>query len=97
MVDNNCPDDSGHTALEYLLSTKGHAKVKQFHTSGSRCFILDPKLCQKKPIPKCTPWSRKSVYLGILPQHAGSVALVLNIKTGYISSQFHIVFDNEFT
>ena len=40
---------------------------------------------------------RKAVYLGILPHHLGSVALVLNIKTGYISSQFHIIFDDYFT
>ena len=29
--------------------------------------------------------------------NTGSVALVLNIKTGYISPQFHIVFDDDFT
>ena len=92
-VGNNCPDDSGITALERFSSTKG---VKQFHTFGSPCFILDPKLCQKKSIPKWTPQSRQAVYLGISPQHAGSVALVLNLKTGYISPQFHIVFDNDF-
>ena len=27
----------------------------------------------------------------------GSVALVINIKTGYIALQFHIVFDDDFT
>ena len=29
--------------------------------------------------------------------NTGSVSLVLNIKTGYISLQFHIVFDYDFT
>ena len=52
---NNCPEDSGLTALESFSSTKGHARVKQFHTFGSPCFILDPKLFQKKYIPKWTP------------------------------------------
>ena len=33
----------------------------------------------------------------LFPQHAGSVDLVLNLKTGYISPQFHIVFDEKFT
>ena len=96
-IGNNCPDDSGLTSLEKFSSTKGHARVKQFHTFGSPCFILDPKLCQKKSIPKWTPRSRQAVYLGTSPQHAGSVALVLNLKTGYISPQFHIVFDDDFT
>ena len=71
--------------------------MKQFHTFGSPCFILYPKLFQKKSIPKWIPCSRQAVYLGISPQHAGSVALVLNLKTGYISPQFHIVFDDDFT
>ena len=51
-VVNYCPDDSGLTALERFSSKKRHAKVKQFNTLGSPCFILDPKLCQRKYIPK---------------------------------------------
>ena len=91
-VGNNYPDDSGITALEHFLSTEGYARVKHFHTFGSPCFILDPKIFQKKYIPKWTPRSRQAVYLGISPQHAGSFALVLNLKTVYISPQSHIVF-----
>ena len=93
---NNCPDDSGITALECFSSTKGHARVKQFNTFRSPCFIIDPKLCQKKYIPKRTSKSRQADYIGVSPQHARSVALVLNLKTGYISPQIHIVFDNYF-
>ena len=96
-VGNNCPDESSLTALDPFLSTKVHARVKQFHTFGSPCFILDTKLCQNNYIPKLTTWSRQAVYLGISLQHTGSVALVLNLKTGYISPQFHIVFDDNFT
>ena len=40
---NNCHDEYGIKSLERFLSTKGHARVKQFHTSGLPCFILDPK------------------------------------------------------
>ena len=71
--------------------------MTQFHTFGPPCFILHPKLFQKKFIPKLTPKLRQDVYLGISPQHAGSVTLVLNLKTGYISPQFHIVFGDYFT
>ena len=96
-VVNNCLDESGITALERLSSTKGHARVKQFHNFGSPCFILDPKLRQNKYISKWTPQSIQAVYIGISPQHAVSVALVLNLKTGYISPQFRIVFVDDFT
>ena len=69
--------------------------MKKFHTFGSPCFIPDPNFCQKKYIPKWTPQSIKDIYLVILTHHAGSVALVLKIKTGYISAQFQIVFDDD--
>ena len=94
---NSCRDDSCLAELECFSSTKGHTRVKTFHIFGSPCCILDPKLCQKQYIPKWTPRSRKSVYLDISPQCAGSVALVLNLKSGYISPQFHIIFDDDFT
>ena len=51
-VGNNCPDDSGLTELERFSSTKGHARLKKFHTFGVPCFILDLKICQNKSIPK---------------------------------------------
>ena len=40
--------------------------------------------------------SRLGIYLGHLPCHAGSVALVLNPTTLHISPQFHVAFDDEF-
>ena len=36
------------------------------------------------------------MYLGPSPNHARSVALVLNPRTGHVSPQFHIKFDNFF-
>jgi hypothetical protein len=44
-------------------------------------------------------WKERStpgIYLGFSPLHARSVALVLNPTTGYVSPQFHIVFDPTF-
>jgi hypothetical protein len=37
------------------------------------------------------------VYLGHSPFHAGSVALVFNSNTARVSSQYHIIFDDDFT
>ena len=51
-VGNNFPGNSSLAALDRFSSTKGHARVKQFHTFGSNCFVLGPKLCQNKYIPK---------------------------------------------
>ena len=37
------------------------------------------------------------IYVGRSPFHAGNVALVLNPKTGHVSPQYHVVFDDDFT
>jgi hypothetical protein len=34
------------------------------------------------------------IYVGHSPSHAGSVALVLNSRTGQVSLQIHVVFDD---
>jgi hypothetical protein len=34
--------------------------------------------------------------MGTLPVHADTIALICNLKTGYISPQYHVVFDNSF-
>ena len=47
--------------------------------------------------PKWDPRARAGVYLGHSPSHAGNVSMVLNLKTGHVSSQYHVVFDNQFS
>ena len=47
--------------------------------------------------PKWEPRSHTGIYLGHSPCHAGSVSLVLNLKSGLVSPQFHVVYDDEFT
>ena len=48
-------------------------------------------------VPKWEPRARLGIYLGRSPAHAGNVALVLNPKTGLVSPQYHVVFDDDFT
>ena len=43
------------------------------------------------------PRSRIGVHLGHSHFHAGSVALVFNPTTGHVSSQYHIVIDDDFS
>ena len=38
-----------------------------------------------------------ALHLGLSPKHASTVPLVLNLSTGNISPQFHVVFDDWFT
>ena len=68
-----------------------------FHTWGCPVFILDaPNQSGSIGTPKWSPKSHTGIYLGHSPCHAGSVALVLNLKTGLVSPQFHVVYDDDF-
>ncbi len=62
-----------------------------FHVFGSLCFVLDSRLQSGIAGPlKWEPRSRLGIYVGHSPSHAGSVALVLNPRTGHVSPQFHV-------
>ena len=45
---------------------------------------------------KWDPRYRIVIYIGRSPSHYGSVALVMNPKSGLVSTQFHLVFDDNF-
>ena len=47
-------------------------------------------------VPKWEPQSRQAQYMGFSTLHASTVGLVRNLKTGNISPQFHLVFDDWF-
>ena len=67
------------------------------HTWGCPVFVLEAQNHSGLGTPKREPQSRVGVYLGHSPCHAGSVALVLNLRTGHVSPQFHVIFDDDFT
>jgi hypothetical protein len=65
---------------------------------GSPVFVLDPALQDGKKIPsKWNPRSRLGMYLGNIPVHSSTVAIVLNLRTGYITEQYHTVHDDLFS
>ena len=58
--------------------------------------MLDNALQSGQGAPKWKERSRLGVYLGPSPNHARSIALVLNPRTGHVSPQFHVKFDDFF-
>ena len=68
------------------------------HVWGCPTYVLEPKL--QKPGVKIPKWdlrSRRGVNMGFSKMHSTQVGLVLNLLTGSISSQFHVVFDDMFS
>jgi hypothetical protein len=72
--------------------------LSNFHTFGCTCYVLDHCFQSGNGIiSKWKPHARMGIYVGWSPSHAFHVALVLNPRTGHVSSQFHVVFDDDFT
>ena len=75
-----------------------YTRLNHFHTFGCPVYILDARLQSVGGggPPKWDPRACPGIYLGHSPSHAVSVALVMNPKTGLVSLQFHLVFDDNF-
>ena len=58
--------------------------------------MLDNALQSGQGAPKWKECSRLGVYLGMFPNHACSVSLVLNPRMGHVSLHFQIKFDDFF-
>jgi hypothetical protein len=73
-------------------------QMLDFYTFGCPCYILDHRLqLGTGMIPKWEPRARMGIYAGRSSAHASNVALILNPRTGHVSPQFHVVFDDDFT
>ena len=82
--------------LEKFSGVKVAPKLRHFHAFGCPTYVLDNPIQSGQGAPKWKQRSRLGVYLGPSPKHARSVALVLNPRTGHVSPQFHVKFDDFF-
>ena len=92
-------DMNGKTPEMKFSNTIGSSTcLSNFHTFGYPVYILDARLQSDGGTdpPKWEPRACLGIYLGHSPSHAGRVALVMNPKSGLVSPQFHLVFDNIF-
>ena len=90
-------DASGRSPLEKFSNTTDDIDMLDFHTWGCPVYILEAANQGAIGTPKWEPRSHLGIYLGHSPQHARSVALVLNLRTGHVSPQFHVIYDEEFS
>ena len=97
---NNMPRARhGQTPLELFTGIKSPNRhlLNRVRVWGSPCYVLDPRLQDNKKIPKFSKRSRLGMYVGFSDQHSSTVGRVLNLQTGSISPQYHIIHDEEFT
>jgi hypothetical protein len=85
------------TPQQVFLGTNVNPNPKHWKPFACPVYVLDNKLQLGSGIfHKWKQRSRVGIYLGQSPQHAQSVALVLDHKTGLVSPQFHIKFNPSF-
>jgi hypothetical protein len=98
---NNLPKEDGALSpIEIFTGVKhdNYEHVARSHVWGCPVYVLDPKLQDGKKLPKWDPRARRGMYLGASTEHSSStIARILNLRTGHVSPQFHLVFDDKFT
>ena len=97
---NHLPDaTTGLAPVEHFSGSKLHSFecLKRLHVWGCPVFVLDPSLQDNKKLPKWKPRARLGQYLGVADGYASSVGQILNIDSGHISPQYHVVHDDYFT
>ncbi len=95
---NRVPNrESGLTPLELITKQKAdHRDILRSHVWGCPAYVLEPKLQNGQKLPKWNRRSRLGQFLGYSDEHSSLVANVRHLKTGFISPQFHVVFDDLF-
>ncbi len=58
--------------------------------------MLESKLQNGQKLPKWNRWSRLGQFLGYSYEHSSLVANIWHLKMGYVSPQYHVVFDDLF-
>ena len=90
-------NNEGLSPNEVLSGIWAELDSRGFQVFGCPVFVLDHCLQNGiEGILKWDPRARVGIYLGESPYHAGNVALVLNPRTGHVSPQYHMVFDDDF-
>ncbi|CAJ1930221.1 unnamed protein product [Cylindrotheca closterium] len=73
------------------------SRLADVHVWGCPVYVLEKKIQDGQKLPRWQPRSTWQIYVGLSKKHSSSVPLCLNPATGAITSQFHIVFDDEFS
>ena len=101
---NTVPKLNQFSPLELLsrtIHTRNYSDLRHSHVWGCPVYILEYDVAVGKKLPKWSPRVLRGVYPGVYPgvsvAHSSNVPLVLTIKMGNISPQYHVAFDDCFS
>ena len=97
-VYNNTPNAQNLCPADFFTgSTVPRHRLRDLHTWGCPVYVLDPSLQAGKKLHRWEPRSRRGVFVGLSTIHASEVPLILNLATGSITPQYHVVFDDRYS
>lgn len=71
--------------------------TKRARVFGCPSYMMDPKLQDAHKLPRLQPKSRQGQFLGKSSRHTSDIGLIRNLRTGLISTQFHVIYDDFYT
>lgn len=93
----NPKSTEGYSPLQMVSKSKVATNPKHWRHFGCPVYVVEADLQGNKGIfHKWRDRATLGVYLGRSPQHSRSVGLVLDLKTGLVSPQFHLKYDRMF-
>ena len=96
---NVMPNMQTNTAPIGLLtgSRMTGVEIRNSRVWGCPAYVLDPKIQDGNKLPRWIPRARQGQFMGRSRVHAATVGLIQNLKTGNITTQFHVTYDDFFT
>ena len=95
---NHVPNHStGIAPVDVFTRTRWEQRrLHDLHVWGCPVYVLEKAIADGRKLPRWKPRSVRTINMGFSHKHASSVPLVLNPSSGYITPQFHVVFDDWF-
>jgi hypothetical protein len=97
---NHMPKSRGGLSPIELFSGTKLPSYDVLHNArvwGCPVYVLNPKLQDGRKLPKWSMRSRQGMFVGPSPDHASTVGNVLNLQTGSVSPQYHVVYDEQYS
>jgi hypothetical protein len=92
----NTPGVTGKATIEMFSKVASATDSKHYHPFGCPVYVLAARQQADGKGEKWFERARVGINIGMSPVHSRNVVLVLSIKTGHASPQFHIKHDDLF-
>ncbi len=70
-------------------------EFNQSHVFGCLVYVLNAALQDGQKLPQWAPRACLGIFLGFSSLYSSQVPIVMNVDTGKISLQFHVIFDDK--